>query len=353
MNLKPEQLAAHLQQGLQSLYLVQGDEPLQHMECADSIRKAAQQAGYLSREVFYPEKGFDWSELIMGTQSMSLFSELRLIELRLGNGKIGDAGSKAILQLLDDPPQDTLLLILLDKPERSVSNSKWFKRLKTDAVMITVWPLKIEQFPAWLRARAGALGFSLDPDAAQLLAQRSEGNLLAASQELEKIALLALSDSGLDLGAGQQNRVSADALWRIVADNARYDIFSLGDAALAGDATRAKRILSGLRAEAMEPVLILWAVSREIRGLLQMALKLGRGMALNQVLTQAGVWAQRKPVLGKALNRLSSQQLEQMLSDCCDVDKMIKGLRSGSVWDELQRLLMGLAGISVPLSKLN
>jgi len=345
MNLKPEQLAGHLRQGLQPIYLIQGDEPLQHMECADAIRHAAKQAGYLSREVYYAEKGFDWSELLVATQSMSLFSNLRLIELRLGNGKIGDNGAKAMQQLLQEPIDDTILLILADKPEKGVSGSKWYKTLCEQALLVQVWPLAINQLPAWLQQRAATLGLQLDQEAALLLAQRSEGNLLAASQELEKIHLLSLSPpSTADDSAGKR-RLGVDEVWRLVADNARFDIFALADAALAGQAKRAKRILHTLRAEATEPVMILWALSREIRTLLLMMAKLGHGMAMNQVLQQSGVWAQRKTLMANALKRLSQQQLEQLLVDCHHTDRVIKGMRGGQLWEDLLHLVMGLSGL--------
>jgi len=342
MNLKAEQLAAHLRQGLQPLYLIQGDEPLQHMECADAVRREAKQAGYLSREVYYHEKGFDWSELLVSTQSMSLFSELRLIELRLGSAKIGENGAKAMMQLLQDPPSDTILLILADKPEKSVSSTKWHKTLQNQAVVVQVWPLSITQMPSWLQQRAMALQLQLDHDAALLLAQRSEGNLLAANQELEKIHLLSLTADG----SSEKRRLGVDEVWQLVADNARYDIYSLTDAALAGQAKRAKRILSGLRAEATEPVMILWALSREIRALLQMLAKQRHGMSLNQVLQQSGVWAQRKTLIGNALKRVSRQQLEQLLCDCAYTDRVVKGMQNGQLWEDLLHLVMGLAGVS-------
>lgn len=350
MNLKVEQLAAHLRQDLQAFYLVQGDEPLQHMECADAIRRKAKQAGYLSREVFYVEKGFDWSELLVSTQSMSLFSELRLIELRLGNAKLGDSGSKAMLQLLQEPPADTVILMLADKPEKGVSNSKWYKALQNQAVVVQVWPMSIAQMPTWLQQRATVLGMQLDHDAALLLAQRSEGNLLAASQELEKIHLLSLSEKKSQSSSNAKHRLDQDEVWRLVADNARYDIFSLTDAALAGQSARAKRILNGLRAEATEPVIILWAVSREIRNLLIMMAKLSHGMNLNQVLQQSGVWAQRKALIGNALKRVKQSQLEQLLLDCQQTDQVIKGMQGGQLWEDLLHLVLGLAGVQATRS---
>jgi len=344
MNLKPEQLSAHLSQGLQAQYLIQGDEPLQHMECSDAVRKAAKQAGYLSREVYYVEKGFDWSDVLVATQSMSLFSELRLIELRLGNAKIGENGAKAMQQLLAEPIDDTIILILTDKPEKSVSNSKWYKTLSAQAVVVQVWPLPVSQLPSWLQQRAAKHGLQLDQDAALLLAQRSEGNLLAASQELEKIHLLSLSPSTSTQSAAKK-RLSVDDVWRLVADNARYDIFALTDAALAGQAKRARRILLSLRADATEPVMILWSLCREIRNLLLMVAKLNHGMSLTQVLQQSGVWTQRKSLISNALQRLSQTQLEQLLLESYHADRVIKGMQSGQLWEDLLHLVMGLSGL--------
>jgi DNA polymerase III subunit delta len=189
MNIKPEQLEVALRKGLQPVYLLCGDEPLQLMESADQIRRVARTQGYAEREVHDVESHFEWADLLGSTRMMSLFSQLRVIELRMGQGKLGEKGDAALLALVEQPPADTLLLLIAGKLEKSAQNSKWYKAIEASGILLQVWPLDAKQLPGWILRRAQSSGVSLRPEAAQLLAEGCEGNLLAAAQEIDKITL--------------------------------------------------------------------------------------------------------------------------------------------------------------------
>ena len=256
MKLRFEQLSEHLQQGLRPIYLLSGDEPLQLGEAADAIRAQARAQGFAEREVMHVEAGFDWNALAAASDTLSLFAEQRLIDLRLPSGKPGKEGGAALAEYAANPPQDTVLLITSGKLDKNAAKAKWYKALDSAGVTLQVWPVEANQLPRWVGQRMRARGLSASPEAAQLLAERVEGNLLAAAQEIEKLLLL-YGESSVDAEMVEQG----------VADSARYDIFELVDTALLGDAPRVARIMEGLHGEGVEPILILWALVREIRAL--------------------------------------------------------------------------------------
>ena len=230
MQLKPEQLDGHLRKQLAPVYFISGDEPLRVMEAADAVRAAAREQGYSEREVLSVEAGFDWGRLDAAAGSMSLFAERRLVDLRLPGGKPGDAGGKALRAWAGQPPEDTLLLVTAGKLEPASRKSKWLQALDSAGVVVLVWPLDAQQFPAWVKRRMQQRGLEPTADAVALLAGRVEGNLLACVQEIDKLYLLR--------GAGP---VTGENIAEAVADSARYDVFSLVDAALAGDRSRSSQ----------------------------------------------------------------------------------------------------------------
>lgn len=330
---RPEQLDATLKRALAPVYFIHGDEPLLVGECADAVRAAARAQGYSDRQVFALEAGFDWDSLLAASDSLSLFAERRLLELRMPAGKPGDKGARALRAYAERPPEDTLLLITSGKLEPAARRSKWVQALERAGVAVSVWPVQAPQLPAWIGRRMRAAGMQPTPEALQLLADRVEGNLLACAQEIEKLLLLR--------GPGP---VDADTVAALVSDSARYDIFALVDAALLGQAGRSQRMLAGLRAEGVEPVLVLWALAREIRSLTLMSASLSRGEALARVLAAQHVWDKRKPAVGGALQRLSHAECRRMLLYCARLDRVIKGRSAGSAWDELLQLTLRLAG---------
>jgi DNA polymerase III subunit delta len=331
MRLKPDQLASHLEQGLAPVYLFAGDEPLQLMEAADAVRAAARAQGYTEREVFTADKGFDWGQLEAASDSLSLFAERRILEVRLPTGRPGTEGAKVLEGCAARPAEDTLLMVQAGKLDKGAQNSRWVKALEQAGVMIQVWPLALAETAGWIARRLRSRGLQPDEHAVRLLAERVEGNLLAAAQEVEKLALLR--------GEGP---LDADGVLEAVSDAARYTIYDLADAALAGDAARAVHVLNGLRGEGVEPVLILWALTREVRQLTDIAEKMDGGMAATQAMRS--VWAKRQPLVRKALSRSRSPAWRRLLAMCARTDRVIKGQAPGSTWDELLQLVLGIAG---------
>ncbi|HGX91901.1 MAG TPA: DNA polymerase III subunit delta [Candidatus Tenderia sp.] len=334
MQIKPEQLSGHLAKGMAPLYFVSGDEPLQVQEACDIIRAAARQAGCVEREVHHVEARFDWQGFLQSGDAMSLFSDRKLIELRLPSGKPGIEGSKALQAYAERPSDDNILLIIAGKLEGSVKNSKWYKTLDKAGAMVTIWPMELRQLPGWVMRRMKQKGLQPSQDAVSLLVERVEGNLLACAQEIEKLVLLH------GTGAIDVEQVAAS-----VADSSRFDIYKLVDCALQGDVARTSRIIQGLKGEGVEPTLVLWALSREIRAMQSMAYDLHQGANIGSVLAKNRVWDKRKPLVQTGLKRHSLPQWQAMLKHCAEVDATIKGVRPGNVWDEFLQLSLWLGGV--------
>ncbi len=332
MRVKAEQLAQHLRRSLAPVYLVTGDEPLQAHEACDAIRAATRAQGYSERIIFNAGLGFDWSALRQSAQNLSLFSERKLIELRLPSVKPGEAGAAALMAYTQAVPPDVTLLVTCPKLDAVTQKSKWVNALDGVGVLVQVWPVEARALPGWITARMRAKGMQPGQEAAELLAARVEGNLLAAAQDIEKLYLLH--------GAAQ---INADAVHDAVADSARFDVYALADAALAGDAARAARVLHGLRAEGEEPTLILWALAREVRALAGMAYDNDRGMGAEQILVKHKVWEKRKPLVRLGLQRHNARAWRRLLRRAAYTDRVIKGFATGSAWDELLRLSLGMA----------
>ncbi len=256
LKLSPDSLASHLEQQLLPAYLVSGDEPLLTGEAADAIRARARAAGFTEREVHFLERGSDWDDVRASAANLSLFGSHRLLELRLPTGRPGVAGNKVLLTLLERDDPETLLLILAPRLDRDAQGAPWLKALETRGGWVTVWPVEADKLLAWLRARCRRLRLDIEEQALALLAERTEGNLLAAHQELEKLRLLAPAAT-----------LTLDMVLASVADSARFDVFRLSEAVLDGEADRALRVLAGLRSEGTEQTLVLWALTKALRDL--------------------------------------------------------------------------------------
>ncbi|AZC20944.1 DNA polymerase III subunit delta [Pseudomonas sp. CMR5c] len=342
MKLAPAQLGKHLQGSLAPVYVISGDDPLLCQEAADAIRITARQQGYDERQVFSADANFDWGSLLLAGASMSLFAQKRLLELRLPSGKPGDKGAAALIEYCSRPAEDTVLLISLPKLDGSTQKTKWGKALVEGAQtqFVQIWPVDANQLPQWIRQRLSQAGMSANQDAVELIAARVEGNLLAAAQEIEKLKLMA-----------EGGQVTVETVQAAVADSARFDVFGLVDAILNGEAAHALRMLEGLKGEGVEPPVILWALSRELRLLANLAQQFGQGIPLDKVFSQARppVWDKRKPLMSKALQRYSAQRWSQLLLDAQRIDAQIKGQASGSAWSSLSRLSLLMAGQRLPL----
>jgi len=343
MRIKINQLNTHLKNGkdntLLPVYFISSDEPLQLNEACDSIRKAAHQLGYDEREIFHVDASFDWSNLQSSANELSLFSEKRLIELRIPNGKPGDKGSKALVEYISNPPIDTILLIISGKIESQSQRSKWFTHLDKAGLVCQIWPIEPKQMPQWITQRMHAKGLTPTQDAAALLSDRVEGNLLAAAQEIEKLSLL-YGDAG-------KKNIDIEEVIDSVSDNARFSVFELADAALDSDAARVTRILQALRSEGVEAVLVLWALSREIRELCIMGAEIEKGTSIEAVLTKYRVWEKRKPYFRKSLQQRRAAFWQQLLVRSGHLDRVIKGRETGNKWDELLQLGLLMAGIKL------
>jgi DNA polymerase III subunit delta len=331
-----DNLASSLARQLQTIYLVSGDEPLLVNEAADAIRAAARKQGFEERELHVVERGFDWQGLIAGSRSMSLFAQRKIVEIRMANAAPGEQGADAIVELAGQPSPDTLVLIITAKLDGRTQSSRWVSAVEKSGVLVQVWPIDLPRLPAWIRERLGRHKLQADPAAASLLAERVEGNLLAAHQEIEKLALL--------LPPGP---ISAETVLDAVADSARFDVLQLGEAAMRGQTARALRILEGLRGEDVEPTLVLWAVNKDLQWIARARGLMRRGQSAESAMNALYVWRPRQNAMGQALSRMNGHTLRNLLLDAERVDRTIKGVEKGDPWLALERLVARLAGVKV------
>tara|TARA_R110001592_G_scaffold112297_1_gene310346 strand:+ start:3252 stop:4274 length:1023 start_codon:yes stop_codon:yes gene_type:complete len=333
MRIRSEQLAGQLSKQLLTAYLVCGDELLITQECCDTIRQHCRKEGISEREVLNVDRSFDWGQLLDAGQSMSLFGERKLIELRLGGSKMDQKTSAALQEYLQRADGSNILLVSCGKLDSRSMNSKWVKALDSAGAIIQVWPIDRQHLNNWIMQRMRNIGLNADNDAVQLLADRVEGNLLAADQEISKLKIL----------AGEKT-ITADIVANAVASSARYDVFKLIDTALAGNAGNALQMLNSLQAEGGEDIAMLGAITREIRTLYQCAQQLEQGGGVDRVLDGARVWDKRKTLYKNALRRLKSVQLGKLLQLATRIDAAQKGQskENGSVlFANLVALLAG------------
>ncbi len=335
MWLKAEQLPSVLAKQLAPIYFLSGDEPLQLGEAADAVREAAKKGGFDSRETLTVDGSFSWSEFLQAADSMSIFSEKKIIDLRIPTGKPGTEGSKALVNYCSRLPEDTLLLITSAKLESSAKKSKWVTTLEKHAVAIQVWPLTGVDLVNWIQQRMQKRGLLADKPGLRIIAGRVEGNLLAAAQEVEKLFVL--------YGRGS---LTEQQIEQAVADGARYDVFNLVDAALSGRVDRVLRILQGLQHEGIAPPIVLWALTREIRNLIHIKQKLAAGQSRNSVFMQHQVWDKRQQLVMNVTNKLHQQGLLKMLLVAAKADRQIKGQQTGDSWESLLEISLMLAGVS-------
>jgi DNA polymerase III subunit delta len=342
MQLRAEQLTAHLAKGLRPLYTVYGDEPLLAQEAGDAIRATARAAGYSERKVFTVGNAahFDWSALIGAAQAMSLFAERQLIELRIPSGKPGKEGSEALQRYCEATGSDDVLtLIQLPKLDYQQQKSGWFTALDAAGVMLRVEAVERNALPAWIARRLAAQGQRVtDGEEGQralaFFADRVEGNLLAAHQELQKLALLYAQDAPL----------SFDQVEAAVLNVARYDVFKLGEAVLAGQVSRALKMLDGLQAEGEAAVLVHWTLAEDIRALKRVKDAMSDGRPLPMALREARVWGTKERLYERVLPALAEHQLAYLVEAASICDGIVKGLKHPEwpldAWAALKRLVL-------------
>lgn len=329
MNVRPDQLASVLENTVYPVYMVSGDEPLQQMEALDAIRAFLRSREYAEREVLDVDAQFDWQRLNDEAASMSLFASRRIVELRLPSAKPGRQGSQVIKEYLDQPPEDTVLIINAGKVDAGSKKSAWFKAVEMSGMVIQCWPIPLERLPAWLRSRFQARGMIADDDVLQYISQHVEGNLLAADQEIEKLYLM--------LGPGE---ITYADVAEAITSQSRYNVFELSDMLLKGDAARATRMIDGLRSEGVVPIVVNWAIARDVRLLTQVSADSGNS---EYQLKRAGVWQNRLGLYRSCIGRHTTRGFQAMLKRCAYIDAASKGMIEANVWDELLSLCVRLA----------
>jgi DNA polymerase-3 subunit delta len=325
LKLTTDALSTHLEQQLLPVYLVSGDEPLLTGEAADAVRARARSTGFTEREVHFLERGSDWDDVRASAGNMSLFGSRRLVEIRMPGGKPGVAGSAALVKMLEVEDRDTAFLILTPRLDRDAQSANWVKAVESRGAWVQVWPVDADRIVAWLRVRSKRMGLDVTNEGLELLAERTEGNLLAAHQELEKLRLIA-----------QGGPISADTILMSVADSARFDVFQLGEAVLAGDTERALRMLAGLRAEGVEATLVLWALTKAVRDLWN-AVTVPHG-------SKPRAWGRQAVALEKGTRRASRLHFPSLTIRAGRADRMIKGRLLGDAWDEMALLAADVCG---------
>jgi DNA polymerase III subunit delta len=327
VQLRAEQLEAHLAKTLRPVYTIHGDEPLLALEAADAVRAAARQRGCSEREVLHVERGFDWSALAHAGASQSLFGGARVVELRIPTGKPGTEGAAAIERYCAADPGANVTVVTLPRLDRTTQSSGWFSALASAGVIVDVWPVDRARLPQWIAARLARNQQHAEAAALEFLADRVEGNLLAAHQEVQKLALL------LPAGA-----LGIEEIESVVANVARYDAHAAAAALVAGDLARYLRVLEGLRGEGEAPTLVVWTLAEDLRALSAIQQGRERGRPADSLMREHRVWGSRQARLQGALGRYSRTQLEAALACAAHVDRTIKGVALGEPWDQLARL---------------
>ena len=333
MQLRIDALNAHVAKPLAQLYVITSDEHLLALEAADKIRAAARRQGYTERDVLSVERSFKWGELLAANQELSLFGDKKMIELRIPTGKPGKDGGAALQSYAKNLSPDNLTLITLPKLDWATQKAAWVASLQQAAVYIDIPNVERAQLPAWISQRLAAQGQSAERASIDFIAERVEGNLLAAHQEIQKLGLL-----------HEPGKLSYEQVQDAVLNVARYDVFKLSEAMLAGDPARLVRMLEGLKGEGEALPLVLWAVSEEIRTLLKLKAGMAQGRPLGALMKEMRIWGPRERMMEPALRRVSLSVLEKALQEAAQVDKMIKGLRAkshaGDAWDALLQLAL-------------
>jgi DNA polymerase-3 subunit delta len=341
VQVRAEALDAHLEKSLASLYVIASDEHLLAMEAADRIRKKARSTGFSEREVLIVDRYFKWGELTSTQQSMSLFGDKKLIELRMPTGKPGKEGGQALQDYAANcaaaaTADDTLTLITLPKLDWAAQKSAWVTALQRAAVYIDIPVVERPQLANWIGQRLAAQGQSADKLSLDFMVERVEGNLLAAHQEIRKLGLLY-----------PEGRLSAEQVQDAVLNVARYDVFKLSEAMLSGDVSRLVRMLEGLKGEGEALPLVLWAVAEEIRILLKLKLGVNDGRPLAVLMKDYRIWGPRERLIPNAIARVTLKTLQTAMHEAAQIDKLIKGLRArafaGDPWDALLQLAMRIA----------
>lgn len=319
-------------QPLSAAYLIHGEEELLRIEALDAIRSAARSQQYNEREVINIETGFDWASLLSSVHSVGLFADKKLLEIHIPSGKPGKEGAAVLQQLAEQLPENTCLLLILPKLERLQTQSKWFSSWAKNAQIFDAKSINQNALPQWIKNRLAAQNLNIDNDALALFAEKVEGNLLAAKQEIDKLALIH--------SAG--HTVTLDDAQTAVANVARFDIFQLSAAWMSGNSERVLRLLEGLASEGNEPVLLLWVISEDIRTLIRLLAALKQGKSINEMRQSLRLWGEKQTLAPQAARRIGIRRLLEALQICAYIDRQIKGAEEGNAWAEIKHLFLSL-----------
>ncbi|HHX83371.1 MAG TPA: DNA polymerase III subunit delta [Pseudomonadaceae bacterium] len=329
MQIKAELLAASLRKNSLPLVWISGDEPLLVQEACDTVRQFAREQDFTEREVLDAGKGFDWTRLLAAGNSLSLFAERKLVDLRLAGPKLEEDGRNALMRYLEAPNPDNLLLLTTGKVEKASQSTKWFKALEAHALFCQIWPVTEQELPRWIGQRLHKLGMQADEEVLQLLADKVEGNLLAANQEVQKLRILSPGD-----------KLDAAMVLEAVSDSSRFNGFALTEACLSGNTERALKVLQHLEAEGGEVLAILGVLCSQIRALAAMQDDLASGQNINAVLQNHRVWNKRSQMVRRSLQEHNSASLQALLARARRVDQSAKRLLDLRPWDELADLVL-------------
>src|SRR5690348_6595881 len=339
MQLRPHELDAHLSRKLAPLYVVHGDEPLAAIEAADAIRVAARRAGCDERELFIVEQHFRWDAFVAANANLGLFASRKLIDVRIASGKPGTEGAAVLERHARNLPADNITLISLPRVDRTMQASAWFAALGEHGVMVGVTPVERAALPAWIAERLARNDQRVTRETLAYLAERCEGNLLAAKQEIEKLALL--------LPAGQ---LAHDDVERAVANVARYDIQELSEAWLRGEAVRTLRIVDGLQNEGEPITLVAWQLGEDLHALAAVHEMMAQGQSLSSAMRSVRVWGKRQPALERAARRVDASRVLPLLASLAKLDALAKGLGRGDPWDALVAIALALCEQPAPVA---
>ncbi|MDA0237247.1 MAG: DNA polymerase III subunit delta [Proteobacteria bacterium] len=321
MQIELTDLRKHLKSGLSTLYIVYGDEILLNLEATDLIRRTAKSKGFEDRAVLIADNHFDWSKLKEQSQSVSLFSSNKIIDLRIPSGKPGKLGSDTLQSYVKHLPENTITLITLPALDRNVRSSKWFSEVGNSGVSVEAKKVYREQLPRWIGHRLMLQNQTTEQNALQLIAERVEGNLISAHQEILKLGLLL-----------PEGHLSTDDVRNAVVDVAQFDPFDLGPAILNGDKALLIRILRGLEKEGLAPPLVLWVIAEEAKILLRVKTALTQGLDMRSACADAGAWGLRQKLIPNIVHKLTHETLRDAVILASEIDKQIKGLQPGSSW---------------------
>jgi len=340
VQLRLDALDTHLSKTLAPLYVVTSDEHLLAQQALDKIRHRARADGFVEREILSVDRSFKWGALLAANQSQSLFGDKKIIDLRMPTGKPGKEGGAAlqdyVAQLSRNPNPDNVTLISYPKLDWASQKSAWVTALQAAAVYLDIPLVERAQLPGWIARALKDQGQVADRDALEFIADRVEGNLLAAHQEIQKLGLL-----------HPPGTLTAQQIQDAVLNVARYDVFKLNEAILQGDVTRLVRMLDGLKGEGEALVLVVWALAEECRTLLKLKIGMQQGRPLSVLFKEQRIWGGRERLMEPALRRLSLNKLQSALHNAAQIDKLVKGLRakslSGDAWDAVLQLSLSLA----------